>query len=196
MLKDIITLISLVLGLSYCSYCILFVEPYEILETKREKVSAGDVVGKTRRVFKGDEYIHKLAKEYAIPFILLKIVYLKESSNGLNPTPRYEERCYRSKKWAKFGHTVRKQLCTSYGKFQVMGFHALDKKIPLSELTVDPQTQDEAAVSHLASLWFKNWKVRDVEQRLWLTWRQYNGSGEMAKKYADHALQIYRSGKV
>lgn len=136
-----------------------------------------------------EQLITKYAQELRVPRIVGLILFQKESGDGEN-VYRFEPKVYeRIKARSRESDSEIRMLASSHGPLQVMGFNAEPRcGIHWSKL-YGPQgiwcglkIMRENLNAH------KN--TRDIGERAWLAFRDYNGSGPDAERYADHAMSI------
>lgn len=136
-----------------------------------------------------EQLIGKYAKDLRVPKIIGLILLDKESGGG-SQVYRFEPKVFERIKGRKgVSESESRMLASSHGVLQVMGFNAQPRcGIHWSKL-YGPEgvfcglkIMRENLTQHKA--------VKDIGQRVWLAFRDYNGSGPDAERYADHAMTI------
>lgn len=137
-----------------------------------------------------------------IPREVIEVILYQEDRRG----PRADsKRCeFQSSDWLKRAQAIAKRrnltederdaYRCSYGPWQVAGWHAAAyKRADGSERTwadlLDVETNWEIG----ADVWLQKMaaakrEARDVRERYWMAFRNYNGSGPRAEKYADEVF--------
>lgn len=139
------------------------------------------------------EIIDQVAKEQKVPAVALAAMVEQESSNGLFLTSQVEERTYQRlvKSHAHLPNEEIKQLARSHGVAHIMGITAMEFcNLHYSEL-YDNYKNLTCASKYLKMQLDKN-KTQPIENRLWIAFKNYNGTGEAAEKHADRVYALMK----
>lgn len=138
-----------------------------------------------------DKLIEKVSTEVGVHNVALRAIVEQESS-GAKRLYRFEERKYaelkRNPQFAKLSDDEVRMLASSHGSAHVMGFNAG----PLCQMAwsdlYDPYLGLKCGARILRSNMNRHNTVKDPSRRLWLAFRDYNGSGVDAENYADKIM--------
>lgn len=135
-----------------------------------------------------EELIEQVANELKIPAIALQAVVEKESAGG-KALYRFEPEVFNRRQSIDRGsEDERRMLASSHGVGHVMGFNAKPRcNIEWSKL-YDTYTGLSCGAKILRQNLDRYKEVRDPAARLRLAFRDYNGSGDMAERYANDAM--------
>jgi len=134
------------------------------------------------------ELIDQVAKELKIPAIALQAVVDKESAGG-KALYRFEPEVFNRRQSIDRGsEDERRMLASSHGVGHVMGFNAKPRcGVEWSKL-YDTYTGLHCGATILRQNLDRYKDVKDPAARLKLAFRDYNGSGDMAERYANDAM--------
>jgi len=161
-----------------------------------EKISRVELVPTIAEKIPLEKLIESTAKKYKIPKVLLQAVVEKESA-GDNSKWRYHFEEEKFKKFVANGTYPNltedevRMMASSHGMGQVMGFNALPECGVTWDQLYDRGTGIDCAGNMLAKKFHAAEKnTKDIAQRIWLTFKSYNGSGPAAENYADKTVKI------
>ena len=143
-----------------------------------------------------DVLLDEIPPRYNIPREIIEVLIAQEDAKGQGKTAvRFEESpdwLARAKKITKDPEQI-EMYRRSYGPLQVAGWHAARFQLTWVDLT-NLRTNVEVACSVYRDAWDRErTTTRDPLVALRLAFRDYNGSGPRAEKYADRAIGILQS---
>ena len=138
-----------------------------------------------------DVLIPKVAADTKVPSVALRAIADQESSGGKR-LYRFEERKFselqRNPKYSQLPDDELRMLASSHGVAHVMGFNAGPLCQTSWDNLYDPLVGLKCGARILRSNLERHAAVKDPSRRLWLAFRDYNGSGADAEAYADKIM--------
>lgn len=177
---------------------------YVVVGTAKAKewslVQWGSLVRAVTRVEIVKEYVHaeqvpladlieKVSREVGLPVIALQAVVEMESANGARLhrfEPAVHERFKKDPKMRDKPDLM--MLASSHGPAHVMGFNAAPRCGVSWDKLYDSLIGLKCGARILRENFDRYENVKDLSRRLWLSFRDYNGSGEDAERYAEAAM--------
>jgi len=163
------------------------------LEAKGKVISQLTKVEVIREYVRPDErplpeLIEQVAGELKIPAIALQAVVDKESAGG-KALYRFEPEVFKRRESIDRGsEDERRMLASSHGVGHVMGFNARPRCNIGWDKLYDTYTGLSCGARILRQNLDRYKDVKDPAARLRLAFRDYNGSGDMAERYANDAM--------
>lgn len=184
-------------GLAQEAWHITTAQATQVYETVLDKLTVTKVVTEVKAPDEATlrEILDQSSRKHGIDPIILHVVTLMESSGG-KLLYRFEPELYSrllSKYEKRYSSDEIRMLASSHGITHVLGETAMTECDTHWSRLYDPQTAADCSARFLRRLWDRHSGVKNAGDRLWETFRAYNGSGPKAEAYADHAVRTLNS---
>jgi uncharacterized protein YecT (DUF1311 family) len=131
-----------------------------------------------------ERIIDEAAKEFSLPPVAIKATIMQESAGKY--FYRFEPHVFNRLKEPH--EQERRMLASSHGYMHILGTTAqAECGLKWHEL-YDTELNIACGAKYLAKQYHKHSKVKDKSERLWLAFRDYNGTGDAAARHADKVM--------
>jgi uncharacterized protein YecT (DUF1311 family) len=131
-----------------------------------------------------ERIIDEAAKEFSLPPVAIKATIMQESAGKY--FYRFEPHVFNRLKEPH--EQERRMLASSHGYMHILGTTAqAECGLKWHEL-YDTELNIACGAKYLAKQYHKHSKVKDKSERLWMAFRDYNGTGDAAARHADKVM--------
>lgn len=136
-----------------------------------------------------DKLVNNVADSAGVDHVILACLVNIESGDG-SQQYRFEPKKFedRARVDARLPEGERRAMASSHGLAHVMGFNAMPSCGVKWHQLYEPFTGLSCGARIIKANFARYSSVSDSGRRLWLAFRDYNGSGEDAEHYADKAM--------